>query len=126
MRRTSVVLLIASLASACEAWTAHAQCLDPLWQIDAGGPVTARAACDSRFGLGLSLVAAGQSLVAVSNESGQAPVPHTGGQVFWAVPFGNTIENYPNPVKLKGGGEAVFIAVAGAVYRIGAASGAIE
>ena len=127
MRRAQVVLLIVTLASTCEARTALAQCLDPVaWQIDAGLPVATRVSSDSRFGLGLSFIAAGGSLMAVWNESGLLPFAHTAGQVLWTTALGGTIQNFPNPVPLKGGGEAVFVAANGLVYRISAASGAIQ
>src|SRR5262245_4478660 len=127
MRRPPVVLLIALLASICGARTALAQCSDPaLWQVDVGQRVGARVSSDSGFGLGLSFIAAGRSLVAVWNESGSVPVPHTAGQMLWSTTFTETIQNFPNPVPLKGGGEAVFLAVGGLVHRIGATTGAIQ
>lgn len=123
--RARITCVIAVAVSVASAHFAHAQCADE-WRFLAPGFVSTRVTSDAGFGLGLSFVAAGATLSAVWNDAGTTPTPHVAGQAFWSVNFPSSITNFPNPVPLSTGGEAVFVASAdGRVYRIDAVTGAV-
>jgi outer membrane protein assembly factor BamB len=102
---------------------AHAQCLNAnsLAQttIGAGGPASA-AASDTFFhsGTPLSFIAQGTGVYAVRTGTGGAMSP------YWTRNFAVTVDNFPVPVPLHNGEEAVFVAASdGFVYRLDATTG---